>query len=85
MSNLATKAVENLEEMKFILRTFVENKVKFCINTDWPEVIEGCRSRAQYQLLRDNGLLSEQELKACTRTAMAASFVPKKPGLSAYL
>ena len=85
LSNLATKAVENLDEMKFILRTFVENKVPFCINTDWPEVIEGCRLRTQYQLLRNYGLLTEEQLKKCTRTAFASSFVPKKSGLDAYL
>ncbi len=85
MSNLATKAVENMDEMKFILRTFIENNVPFCINTDWPEVIEGCRLPVQYKLLRDNNLLTEQELKKCTRTAFAASFVPKQGGLDAYL
>lgn len=85
MSNLATKAVENVDEMKYILRTFTENKVPFTINTDWPEVIEGCRLRTQYRLLRDMGILSEQELKTCTRTAFSASFVPKKGGLDAYL
>lgn len=85
MSNLATKAVENMDEMRFILRTFIENKVPFCINTDWPEVIENCRLRTQYQLLLNNKLLTEQELKKCTRTAFAASFIPKKGGLNAYL
>lgn len=85
MSNLATKAVENLDEMRFILRTLVENKVPFCINTDWPEIIEGCHLRTQYKFLRDNKLLSEEELKKCTRTAFAASFLPKKGGLDAYL
>jgi len=85
MSNLATKAVENVDEMRFILRTFIENKVPFTINTDWPEVIENCRLRSQYKLLLDNKLLTEQELKRCTRTAFAASFIPKKGGLDAYL
>lgn len=85
MSNLATKAVQNVDEMRFILRTFIENKVPFTINTDWPEVIENCRLRSQYKLLLDNKLLTEQELKRCTRTAFAASFIPKKGGLDAYL
>lgn len=85
LSNLATKAVENLDEMRFILRTLVENKVPFTINTDWPEIIEGCRLRSQYAFLLNNGLLTEQELKRCTRTAFAASFIPKKGGLEAYL
>lgn len=85
MSNLATKAVENVDEMRFILRTFIENKVRFCINTDWPEMIEGCRLRRQMEWLHKEKLLSEEELAQCNRTAFAASFIPKPGGLDAYL
>jgi adenosine deaminase len=85
MSNLATKAVENLDEMRFILRTLIENKVRFCINTDWPEMIEGCRLRKQMDWLHAEGLLTKEELAACNRTAFEASFVPKPGGLDAYL
>lgn len=85
MSNLVTKAVENIDEMRFILRTLVENKVKFSINTDWPEVIEGCQLQTQYQFLIDNNMLSEEELKKCNQDAFAATFIPKKGGLDAYL
>lgn len=84
ISNLATKAVENKEEMKFILRTFIENKVPFCINTDWPEIIEGCQLQKQYAFLLDEGMLTEEELAACTRIAFQSSFIPKG-GLDAYL
>lgn len=85
LSNLATKAVENKEELKFILRTLIENKVKFCINTDWPEIIEDCQLKKQYAFLLKEGMLNEEELTLCNRTAFAASFIPKKGGLDAYL
>jgi adenosine deaminase len=85
LSNIMTKAVADIDEMKHILRTLLEYKVRFCINTDWPEVIEGCRLRSQLLMLLDQGLLSEKELLACNRTAFAASFVPKLGGLDAYL
>lgn len=85
MSNIATKAVENVDEVRFILRTFIEQKVKFCINTDWPEMIEGCRLRTQLQWLKDEKILTEQEIDQCNRTAFAASFIPKPGGLDAYL
>ncbi len=85
LSNLATKAVENKDEIRFILRTLIENKVKFCINTDWPEIIENCQLKKQYAFLLEEGMLSEEELQACNRTAFAASFIPKKGGLDAYL
>ncbi len=85
MSNIATKAVKDADEMKHILRTLVDNKVKFCINTDWPEVIEGCHLRQQLAMLRDTGMLTEQEIIECNKTAFEASFVPKTGGLEAYL
>jgi adenosine deaminase len=85
MSNIATRAVKDTEEMKHILRTFVENEVPFCINTDWPEIIEGCHLREQMKWLRDDGILSEAELKNCNKTAFEASFIPKPGGLDAYL
>lgn len=84
MSNLMTKAVENEEELKFILRTFVENKVKFTINTDWPEMIEGAHLWRQFAMLRDKKILTEEELKNCNQIAFASTFAPKG-GLEAYL
>lgn len=85
LSNLMTKAVENLEELKFILRTLIENKVRFCINTDWPEIIEGNGLKQQYAFLLEQGILSQEELEICNRTAFEASFIPKGGGLDAYL
>lgn len=85
MSNLATKAVENLDEVRFIIRTLIENKVPFCINTDWPEVIEGCRLRSQLQWLLDEKVMTEPELETCNRTAFKASFIPRPGGLDSYL
>lgn len=85
MSNIATRAVENVDEIRFILRTFIENKVRFCINTDWPEMIEGCRLRKQLNWLHDEKILTLEEIEQCNRTAFAASFIPKPGGLDAYL
>lgn len=85
MSNIATKAVNDADEMKHILRTLIDNKVKFCINTDWPEVIEGCHLRQQLAMLRETGMLSAQEIMECNKTAFEASFVSKTGGLDAYL
>jgi adenosine deaminase len=85
MSNLMTKAVKNLDEIQFILRTFINHKVRFCINTDWPEIIVGCRLRAQLQMLRDKGILTEAEIADCNQTAFEASFIPKPGNLASYL
>lgn len=84
MSNLMTKAVKDISEMKKILRTFIDNGVKFTINTDWPEVIEGARLKKQYQMLLSENIMSEEELRRCNEIAFESTFVPKG-GLSAYL
>jgi adenosine deaminase len=84
VSNVVTRAVKNTEELKFILRTFVENKVKFCINSDWPETIESGHLWQQFEFLRKNNILNEEELKECNQTAFKNTFVPGR-GLSAYL
>jgi adenosine deaminase len=84
LSNIATKAVTNVEELQFMLRTFVERNVPFTINTDWPEIIEGAHLWRQFVFLQVQQLLSEAELKRCNKIGFAASFVPKG-GLNAYL
>ncbi len=84
LSNIVTEAAEDLAEIRQILRAFVDSGVKFCINTDWPEVIENGHLHKQYKLLLDEGILTDAELRHCTETAFAASFIPR-PGLEAYL
>ncbi|MGH7204427.1 MAG: adenosine deaminase [Candidatus Levyibacteriota bacterium] len=84
MSNLMTKAVENEEELQFILRTFIENKVKFTINTDWPETIKDAHLWRQFSMLRDKKILTEEELERCNKIAFESAFAPTG-GLDAYL
>ena len=84
MSNLMTKAVENEEELHFILRTFIENKVLFTINTDWPEMIEDAHLWRQFAMLREKKIMTEEELTHCNKIAFANTFAPKG-GLDAYL
>ncbi|MDR1233476.1 MAG: hypothetical protein LBJ75_04450 [Puniceicoccales bacterium] len=84
LSNLATKSVENIDEMEYILRRFVENGVKFTINTDWPEVIEGNHLHEQLQWLIDKKILSEEELEKCNKLSFERTFVPGC-GLGPYL
>lgn len=84
LSNLVTQSVENIEELRFILRTLIEEKVLFTINTDWPEMIEKAHLKRQFQFLLQHQLLTEADMKHCNKIAFAASFVPKG-GLNAYL
>lgn len=84
LSNLATQAVENTEELKFVIQTLAENKVKFSINTDWPEMIENAHLWRQFQFLKDNKILTEDQLKECNDVGFSSTFVPTG-GLNAYL
>lgn len=84
ISNIITQAVKNTEELKFILRTFIENKVLFTINSDWPETIEEGHLWKQFDFLRKNNILTEKELKNCNKIAFQSSFIPGV-GLDAYL
>lgn len=84
LSNISLKVVENVEELKFILRTLIENKVKFTINTDWPEMIEDAHLKDQFIFLKDEGILTEEELIECNKIAFDSTFVPSG-GLNAYL
>ena len=84
MSNLVTQAVENWDEIAFILRTFIENNVKFTINTDWPETIVDAHLRKQYSTLLEKSILTAEELERCNKIAFESSFIPGK-GLEPYL
>jgi adenosine deaminase len=85
LSNVATKAVGGMEDIRRILRTLLDNKVQFCINTDWPEIIEDNHLRQEFVMLAERGILTEDELKRCNDVAFEASFIPKPGGLEAYL
>lgn len=84
LSNIVTKAVSGVEELGEMLQKLAENNVRFCINTDWPEMIEHAHLREQFTFLRKQEILTEQQLKTCNKIAFASTFVPKG-GLSAYL
>lgn len=73
-SNLATRAVESLDELGGILRKFWERGVKFTINTDGPYLLD-TDLRREVKMLVDAGILSEAEVDRTMRWAREASFV----------
>jgi adenosine deaminase len=84
LSNLATEAVKNVDEIRHILRTFIANGVKFTINTDWPEVIENNHLCEEFEWLLSEKILNEDELKMCNNLAFERSFV-RGCGIDPYL
>jgi adenosine deaminase len=73
-SNLRTRAVRDIEEMRHILRTLREHDIAFTINTDGPEMLLTNLVK-EYQFVVSAGLLSEAEARACMATAQRASFL----------
>ncbi|MGH2501427.1 MAG: adenosine deaminase family protein [Ktedonobacterales bacterium] len=75
-SNLRTRAVRDLTELRHIIRTLRDREVAFTINTDGPEMLLTTLVR-EYQLLIDEGILSEAEARACMAQAQSSSFLSR--------
>jgi len=78
-SNLATRAVGSLDELGAILRRFWDRGVKFTINTDGPYLLD-TNMRSEVRLLRDAGVLSDEQLEQAQRWAREATFIGEGPG-----
>lgn len=73
-SNLSTKAVENLDELTFILQTFKKRRVKFCLNTDGPEVFQ-TNLLKEIELLLKNKILEEEDIREANKIAFSSTFI----------
>jgi adenosine deaminase len=73
-SNLATRAVESLEELGAVLGRFWDHGVKFTINTDGPYLLD-TNMRSEVKLLRDAQVLSDEQIDQTFRWAREATFV----------
>ncbi|RKG54988.1 adenosine deaminase [Corallococcus sp. AB011P] len=74
-SNIHTKAVADLQELKHIMQTFWDRKVKFTINTDGPYLLE-TDMRREIEIVESNGLLSSEQVDQALAWAREASFIP---------
>ncbi|MEO1229623.1 MAG: adenosine deaminase [Myxococcota bacterium] len=74
-SNLHTRAVKDVEELRFVLHTFLDRGVRFTINTDATYML-GTDLRREVELLVTHGILGADEVKACFQNAEMASFLP---------
>lgn len=73
-SNLYTKAVADLTELKFILSKFKQYKIPFTLNTDGPYLLSTNLAREAVMLL-DAEILSPEDIKECFMNAKKASFI----------
>lgn len=74
-SSLHSNAVKNAKELKFILRTFLKNKVKFTINTDGAK-LNNTNLRKEMNFLLKGKILTEKDILHCNQIAQKASFLP---------
>ncbi|HYQ80817.1 MAG TPA: adenosine deaminase [Anaeromyxobacteraceae bacterium] len=73
-SNLATRAVASLEELKRVLQAFWRHGVRFTINTDGPYLLD-TSLRREVDLLLDGQVLASEQMDQALRWAREATFV----------
>ncbi len=73
-SNLATRAFRSHEEMREALQRFWRHGVRFTINTDGPYLLD-TDMRREVQMLRDHGVLAEEQIDQAMAWAREATFI----------
>jgi adenosine deaminase len=77
-SNLNTRVLRNLADIRRVVRALVEHNVRFTISTDGPEMLR-TYLRDEIQLLLRNEILSLEEVLAAIDVGTAASFLDRAP------
>ncbi|HEX9067798.1 MAG TPA: hypothetical protein VF807_03440 [Ktedonobacterales bacterium] len=76
-SNLRTRAVKDIAELRHIIVTLREHGVRLTINTDGPEMLVTNLTHEHELLLRE-GIMTADDLAAATATARAATFLDRR-------
>ncbi len=77
-SNLNTRVVGSLGEMREIMRRLVDHRVRFALSTDGPEMLRAYLRDEVATVLR-NDILSMEEVHRALAVADEASFVDRAP------
>ena len=77
-SNLDTRVVRDLDELRELIAVFRKHKVHFSFNTDGPEMLQ-TTLRDELKLAVRANLVSRDELAQCGQWALEASFLDKGP------
>ena len=73
-SNLNTRVVSDLAELRLILRRFIDHQVPFTLSTDGPEMLRSYL-RDEIALLLRHEMMTLDEIQQAIQTAHRASFV----------
>jgi adenosine deaminase len=77
-SNLHTKVVRNIAELRTIIRTLVDHGVRFALSTDGPEMLRSYL-RDEIALMLRHEILSFEEVQRTIKTAEEATFLGLAP------
>lgn len=78
-SNLRTRAVRDVDELRHIIATLRAHGVSVTINTDGPQMLQTSIVR-EYNLLLDLGIFTEADVRESIATAYNASFLVRGCG-----
>jgi adenosine deaminase len=73
-SNIQTQAARDWEDIKHILMKLKSAGVAFTINSDGPELL-ATNVKEEFERLLAKGVLTQDDVIACTKTAKEASFI----------
>jgi len=73
-SNLSTRAVSGWDELRHVVRTFLDRGVRVTINTDGPYLLDTDMKR-EFDLCLQHQVLDEREIDQCLAWAREASFL----------
>ncbi len=73
-SNLRTRAVRDIEELRTIMNSLRRHGVRFTVNTDGPQMLQTSLVK-EYQLLLEHGIFTEEDVLASISVAHDASFL----------
>lgn len=83
-SNLSVKFIRDMDHMREVIQTLYKNGVKFCMNTDNPSMLRTNLAK-EIAIMRDNNILTEDEITQTLTWAREAAFVDTKKETNLYL
>ncbi|MGH2428396.1 MAG: adenosine deaminase family protein [Candidatus Limnocylindria bacterium] len=79
-SNLSTRVVRSMAEVRHIVRRLLDERVRFTVSTDGPEMLRSYL-RAEINLLMRNTVLTLDEALRAVETGHDASFLDRAPSI----
>lgn len=73
-SNIKTGLVKGVQEYQRIIKTFIQVGVKFCVNTDGPEMLK-TNLLKEMEFLYTNKIMTKEQLLEVNKIAFESSFI----------